>query len=457
MGSLHRLLHLSTSTDLGQEGTLEDIDVAGGGVVTGARNGMLHVSALPLSSDEFPRRWPILSFHSSVVRVRWRVGRQGELPCLLAVATMGTAAGKAAVTVCKLQGESSEEGIGHGEGGGSDGGQGGRRGWMGSERLIREDRIPLDARDVWGVEWEPGQGRRLLPCLSHGPLLVVDVEARRQLRHSFRLPSDCFAACWSTGGESSNGSSNSSSSEAEEGVFLGLRNGQVRFVDLRAPTGIAQPLTTMGSVVDQIEMLPNGRGLLVSDRLGALRLLDLRLVSSLPGAGAAGAAGGLASTRTTTAYLRDFPAPRMSNTPASTGFVLDRVDGSLVLTLTTRGQLRTYDLNAPQREEEWKDGRRTHVCVADMLPLLSSGFVNDAALTIPATTGAAAPPRFFLARRWAGEGWDVSGRGREESGSHIGNGIVDVWPSKLICGDRTSGRIRQLRLQRESCGREKEG
>jgi len=213
----------------------------------------------------------------------------------------------------------------------------------------------------------------------------------------------------------------------------------------------------MGSVVDQIEMLPNGRGLLVSDRLGALRLLDLRLVSSLPGAGAAGAAGGLASTRTTTAYLRDFPAPRMSNTPASTGFVLDRVDGSLVLTLTTRGQLRTYDLNAPQREEEWKDGRRTHVCVADMLPLLSSGFVNDAALTIPATTGAAAPPRFFLARRWAGEGWDVSGRGREESGSHIGNGIVDVWPSKLICGDRTSGRIRQLRLQRESCGREKEG
>ncbi len=446
MGSLNRLLHLSnTSTDLGQEDTLEDIDVVGNGLVTGARNGMLHVSALPLSSDEPPRRWPILSFHSPVVRIRWRVGGLGEregreLPCVLAVATMGTAAGKAAVTVCKLQGCRREEGDGRGGGGRREGGQGGGGGWIGGEMLIREDRFSLDARDVWGVEWEPGQGRRLLPCLSHGPLIVVDVEARRQLTHSFRLTSDCFAACWSS----------SSSNGAEEGVFLGLRNGQVRFVDLRAPTGTAQPLTRMGSVVDQIEMLPNGRGLLVSDRLSALRLLDLRFVSSLPPAGAAGAVGGLASARTTTAYLRDFPAPRASNTPASTGFVLDRVDFSLVLSLTTRGQLLTYDLNAPQSEGEEKNGRRAHVRVAGILPSLSSGSVNAATTAIPATAGAAAPPRFFLARRWGGEGCDFSGRGREEgSGGRVEDGIVDVWPSKLVCGDRTSGHIRQLRLQRE--------
>ena len=461
MGSLNRLLHLNnTRIVLGQEDTLEDIDVLKGGVVTGARNGMLHVSLLPLSPDEQAHRRPILSFPSPVVRVRWRGGGEGGreggregggLPCVLAIATMGTAAGKAAVTVCKLQGgerEGGEEG-----GGGGGGGMGGRRMLWDLRPPIRSDRFSLKDRDVWGVEWDPWQGRRLLPCLSPGPLIVVDVEARRQLKHSFRLTSDCFAACWS----SSNSSSSSSSSGGEEGVFLGWRNGQVRFVDLRASTGMVQPLTTMGCVVDQIEVLPNGRGLLVSDRLGGLRLLDLRFISSSsppPGGAAASAVRGKTTMRGTTAYLRDFPST--STTPACTGFVVDLVDSSLVLTLTTQGQLRTFDLNAPQSEkEEEEGGRRARVCVAGILPTPSPYSVTASAGAGAATAAAAAaapPPRFFLARRWGGGGGGGGGiaKGGREEGSGGGDEgrDVDVWPT-LVCGDRTSGQIQQLRLQRE--------
>ena len=362
---------------------------------------------------------------------------------------MGTAAGKAAVTVCKLQGRRRGEEEERGGGGG--GGRGGRR-MLWDLRSIRFDRYLLDDRDVWGVEWEPGRGRRLLPCLSPGPLIVVDIEARRMLHYPVMLTSDCFAACW--------GGSSSSSSGREEGVFLGLRNGEVRMVDLRGP-GMTQPLTTMGCVVDQLEVLPNGRGLLVSDRLGALRLLDLRFTP--PAATTTAAAGTAAHAarhgtmtaattrrrRTTTAYLRDFPPT--STTPASTGFVVDPVDSSLLLTLTTQGQLRAYNLSAPQSEEE-EEGRRARVSVIGSVPSSPYSVASTAADGAATAGAAAAPPRFFLARRWGGGGGGGAGAGGggREGGSEGGreSKVVDVWPT-LVCGDRLSGRIQQLCLQRE--------
>lgn len=137
-----------------------------------------------------------------------------------------------------------------------------------------EERGPLDARqqeryalqsDVWAVEWDPSQGGRLLVGVNRGePLRVLDLLAGRWCipHHGHGLHSDCFAPCWL----------------APDSALLGLRNGEVRLTDFRAPAAsVSLPLVAeMGNVVDQVAALRDGRGVVVSDRLGALRLVDLR-------------------------------------------------------------------------------------------------------------------------------------------------------------------------------------
>ena len=298
------------------------MDIVDEWIVTGGRNGVVRLISRP---PALMHSQDLISCGSAVAAVRWRRSRSTapapEPPSVLAVAEMGSntshGVGGSAVTVCKL----------------CDGGD--------NSFSLQVDRFSLGNRDVWGVEWDPQHGRRLLPGLSKGPLVVLDTEAGRQLAHPFHLASDCFASCW--------GRADSGTNHA---VLLGLRNGQVRLVDLRAPSASRQPLTTMACVVDQVELLAGGWGVLVSDRLGGLQLLDLR-------------APFLA--------VQDFSPPTPTTTLAGTGFVLDPVDQTLCLMLTPQGVLRTFDLGGT--------GRST---------------------VAGAVARAGATERFFLARRWDG-------------------------------------------------------
>lgn len=392
MGDLGGLLRLSAAgAVLGQDSTLEDVDVMRGWVATGARNGTLCLSHLS-QGEHF--QTGILSLASSITRVRWRDdrrwGQSHALPGLLAVAETGASAGSgggaAAVTVCALRGESYDGST------------------LEECTALASTRFLLGSRDLWGVEWDHVAGRRLLPGLSPGPLVVLDLEARRQLSHPFSLASDCFASHWSPGGAE------------DRPVFLGLRNGQVQRVDLRSGATSSRPLTRMGCLVDQLELLHDERRLAVSDRLGAIRLLDLRFATSRG--------------------LCDIPPT--SSRPASTGFVLDPHDGTLCMTMTPDGSLLSYDLKASEPGEQ---GGRAH--------LLGS-------LTAHAPSSHPAPPRHFLSRRWeCSVGFGALPA--QEIPGVFDNQDKDALLPILVSGDRTSGKLMRLWLQREDgdCPRER--
>lgn len=146
--------------------------------------------------------------------------------------------------------------------------------WMGR----REDSYALHG-DAWAVEWEPTSGERLLVGLSRSaPIRLLDLRAQQWAvpHRGCSLHSDCFAAAWLS----------------PDSALLGLRNGEVRLADFRAPpvaaTTAGLPLVArMGNVVDQVAALRDGRGIVVSDRLGGLRLGDLRVPGMVVGRGVA--------------------------------------------------------------------------------------------------------------------------------------------------------------------------
>lgn len=377
MGEVGRLFHLHQQW-VDRKSGLEDVDFQGNQLVTGSRNGL--VQLLLVEEGEGNRSGQmivvdLMSRPTAIARVRWRKSGGSVGPGnIVAVAEVGGGEGgrgggaTAGVTVCKILGLPPSE----------------------EEVSFRMDRFPLGQRDLWSVEWDPFHGRKLLPGLSKGPLVMLDVEAGRQVHHPFRLSSDCFASTWGNDDNS---------------VLLGMRNGQVSMVDLRSPSPMvaagwvrSPPLTTMGCIVDQVEMLPDGRGVLASDRLGTLRLLDLRYFGRA---------------------LYDFPPPpSLSPTLASTGFVLDPVDQTLCMTLTPEGVVRMFDLAHGRAFEE------------------AAGSIAPRGPSLAQRTGSATPRRCFLARAWGGAG----------GGSHHQQSAL--WPS-LFCGDRTTGDLFQINLQRD--------
>ncbi len=135
--------------------------------------------------------------------------------------------------------------------------------------------------EAWAVEWDPA-GERLLVGMGAGDAFaLLDLRAQRWLRpfpHQasacrLHLHSDCFAPCWLS----------------PQSALLGFRNGDVRLADFRCPLSppsastdsSALPLVTkMGNGVDQLAVLRlqgGDRGVVASDRLGALRLVDMRV------------------------------------------------------------------------------------------------------------------------------------------------------------------------------------
>lgn len=317
----------------------------------------------------------------------------------------------------------------------------------------REDRYALQGGEAWAVEWEPSRGERLLVGGSrHTPVRLLDARAQRWAtpHPGCRLHSDCFAPCWL----------------GPDGALLGLRNGEVRLIDFRAPSPGGGPTTTtmalplvakMGNVVDQVGVLSDGRGLLVSDRLGGLRLGDLRV----PGAWAwwgvlfVGRSGMLRRTHARTATrtqhscsppsiqhhpkptqtqhhtigrtVRDLLAPPAAGAAgmvvASTGFALEPWTESACATLSWDGTVRLLSLRGAADEDPVLLERSS----------IDDGIEEDEDV------------RYFLARRW--EGRDFAAGVRDPM-AQMGPGYFrGPWPP-LWCGDRRTGRVFGLQFPR---------
>ena len=198
------------------------------------------------------RRSEILWASSPVTQVRWRpVGPASDT---FAVIEAGGAR-DGAVVVHKALDES----------------------WGWRER--RQDSYVLHHGDAWAVEWEPTRGERLVVGVSRGtPLKLLDLQAQQWVAPHLgsSLHSDCFAPAWLS----------------PDSALLGLRNGEVRLADFRcplrgAPTTTLPLVNRMGNVVDQVAALRDGRGIVVSDRLGGLHLGDLRVPGTFVGQGVA--------------------------------------------------------------------------------------------------------------------------------------------------------------------------